>query len=100
MVAPTRLNMKLYVHWLTYFFFTELKGPEYTLHIKHVANASGDRVRHITETECSSMFENVSSYIKLCLLDATHSSLADIMAVVLTLVDSNEEGTRNTTAEC
>jgi hypothetical protein len=45
------------------------------------------------------MFENLSSHIKLCQLDANHSSLAVIMAVVLTLVDSNEEGTRNTTAE-
>jgi hypothetical protein len=51
------------------------------------------------ETECSSMFENSSSYIKLCQLDASHSSLAVIMAVVLTLVDGNEEGKRSTTAE-
>lgn len=69
------------------------------LHIKRVTNASGDRVRHVTEIECRSMFENLSSYIKLCQLDASHRSLAVTMAVILTLVDSNEEGTRNTTAE-
>jgi len=68
------------------------------LHIKRVTNVSGDRV-HVTETECNSTFENLSSYIKLCQMDASHSSLAVITAVVLTLVDSNEEGTRNTKAE-
>jgi len=45
------------------------------------------------------LFEHLSSHIQLCQLDTSHSSLAVIMAVVLTLVDSNEEGTRNTTAE-
>jgi len=99
MVARTRLNSMLYVHWLSCFFFKELKMPEYALHIKRVTNAWGDRVRRVREIEWSSMFENLSSYIKLCQLDASHSSLAVIMAVVLTLVDSNEEDTRNTTAE-
>jgi len=98
MVARTRLNITLYVHWLSCFFFKELKRPQNTLHIKRVTKASGDRV-HVTETECNSMFENLSSYIKLYQMDASHSSLAVIRAVVLTLVDSNEEGTRNTKAE-
>jgi hypothetical protein len=59
----------LYVSWLSCIFFKELKKPEYTLHIKRIANPAGDRVRHVTEIECSSMFENLSPYIRLCQLD-------------------------------
>jgi hypothetical protein len=94
-----RLNIALYVYWLSCFFFKELKRPQYRLYVKRVTNASGGRFRHVTETECSSMFENSSLYIKLCQLGASHSSLAVIMAVVLTMAESNEEGTRSKTAE-
>jgi hypothetical protein len=97
MVARTHLNITLYVYRLSCFFFKELKRPQYTLHIKRVTNASRDRAC-VTETECNSVFENLSSYIKLCRMDASNSSLAVITAVALTLVDSNEEGTRDTKA--